>query len=102
MSYFNIQHSLNKSYPLPARRRATPENLASLGASLDRVDWSSVYNTDNIDLSLDNDCSKASFILSLKFNSLFTKILSYKHVYIYIFFLEIYFYMKTQMHYLFL
>ena len=54
MSYFNLQHSLNKSYPLPARRRATPESLASLGASLDRVDWSSVCNTDDVDLSLDN------------------------------------------------
>ena len=54
MSHFNIQHSLNKSYPIPARRRATPENLASLGASLDRVDWSSVFNTEDVDLSLNN------------------------------------------------
>ena len=54
MSCFNLQHSLNKSYPLPARRRATPESFASLGASLHRVDWSSVCNTDDVDLSLDN------------------------------------------------
>ena len=54
MSCFNLQHYLNKSYPLPARRRATPESLASLGASLDRVDWTSVCNTDDVDLSLDN------------------------------------------------
>ena len=54
LSYFNIEDSFNNFYPLPARRRATPENLASLGASLDRVDWSSVYDTDNVDLSLNN------------------------------------------------
>ena len=54
MSYFSLRHSLNKSYPIPARRRATPENLASLGASLDGVDWSNVYNVDDVDTSLNN------------------------------------------------
>ena len=54
MSFINLQHSQNRSYPIPARRRATPENLASLGASLDKVDWSSVYNTEDVDLALDN------------------------------------------------
>ena len=47
-------NAVKNSYPPPARRRATPENLASLGASLDRADWSSVYNTNDVNLSLDN------------------------------------------------
>ena len=54
MSFIHLQHSQNKTYPIPARRRATPENLASLGASLDKLDWSSVYNTEDVDLALDN------------------------------------------------
>ena len=53
MSHFNL-NAAKKCFPPPARRRATAENLASLGASLDRADWSSVYNTNDVNLSLEN------------------------------------------------
>ena len=43
-----------KTYPLPKRRRATRENLASLGASLNSADWSCVYNSNDVNLSYDN------------------------------------------------
>ena len=54
MSHFNLEKSIEKSFPLPARRRATHENIASLGASLDSVDWSPVVNTNDVNLSLEN------------------------------------------------
>ena len=49
-----IDHSIH--IPLPARHRTTPENLATLGPSLDKNDWSSVYNAEDVvvNLSLDN------------------------------------------------
>ena len=55
MAYFNnFNLSANKPYFPPTRRRATPEKLASLGVSLDREDWSSVYNTDDVNNSFDS------------------------------------------------
>ena len=54
MSHFDLKQATNRSFPLPERRRATHENIASLGASLDRADWSSVFNTNDINTSLEN------------------------------------------------
>merc|ERR1712074_403375 len=45
MTHFDLKQSINKPYPSPLRRRATQENLASLGASLEHVDWSCVYDS---------------------------------------------------------
>ena len=53
MTHFTLKQSNNKPYPIPLRRRATKENLGSLSASLDSVDWSCVYNSNNINSSFD-------------------------------------------------
>ena len=54
MTHFDLKQSINKPYPSPLRRRATQENLASLGASLEHVDWSCVYDSNNINSSYEN------------------------------------------------
>ena len=53
-THFSITPPITKTHPLPKRRRATQENLASLSASLENADWSSVYNSNNVNLSFDN------------------------------------------------
>ena len=54
MTHFNLKPLAKKNYPLPKRRRATHENLASLSASLDSADWSCVYDSNDVNLSFDN------------------------------------------------
>ena len=54
MSHFTLNQSVNRTCNRPSRRRPTHENIASLGVSLDSADWSSVYNTVNVDESFNN------------------------------------------------
>ena len=54
MTDFNLKPLAKKNYPLPKRRRATLENLASLSASFDNADWSCVYDSNDVNLSFDN------------------------------------------------
>ena len=54
MTHFHPTSLAKMTYPLPKRRRATKEKLTSLSASLDNADWSSVYNSNNINESFDN------------------------------------------------
>ena len=54
MTHFNLKPLAKKNYPLPKRRRATLENLASLSASFDNADWSCVYDSNDVNLSFDN------------------------------------------------
>ena len=54
MSRFSLNPSANKTTIRPSRRRPTHENIASLGASLDSADWSSVYNTADVEESFNN------------------------------------------------
>ena len=50
---FDLKHLVNKFQFSSFRRRASPENLASLGACLDRADWSSVYDNDDVNASFE-------------------------------------------------
>ena len=54
MTRHTLKHQINNGYPRPSRRRATHENIASLGASLDNVDWSCVYDSSDVNVSFDN------------------------------------------------
>ena len=51
---FTLSNSVHGGRPRPLRRRASPENIARLGASLEHADWSSVYNTDDVNSSYNN------------------------------------------------
>ena len=54
MTHFNLKPLAKNNYPLPKRRRATLEILASLSASFDNADWSCVYDSNDVNLSFDN------------------------------------------------
>ena len=50
-SYFSLSNSVKNGGPRPLSRRLTPENLARLGISLERVDWSEVLDNDDMNTS---------------------------------------------------
>ena len=54
LTHFVLKHCENNTGTRPSRRRPTHENVASLGASLDSADWSSVYNINDVNLSFNN------------------------------------------------
>ena len=54
MAHFELKQTNTRSFSLPERRRASHENIASLGTSLDRADWSSVLNTSDVNTALEN------------------------------------------------
>ena len=54
MTHYTRMHSVNNEFTRPSRRRITRDNLASLGLSLETVDWSCVYDINDVNLSFDN------------------------------------------------
>ena len=54
MTNIDLTSVSKKTYPLPKRRRATQKNLSNLSASLNSANWSSVYNSNEINESFDN------------------------------------------------
>ena len=51
LTHFSLRRPTRPIHSQPQRRRPTHENTASLGASLDNVDWSIVYNSEDVNLS---------------------------------------------------
>ena len=55
MTYYTLSQSV-KSGPRPLRRKVNCENIARLGASLENIDWSCVYDIDEVNCSYDMFC----------------------------------------------
>ena len=53
MSHFNL-NAAKKRFPPSARRRATPKKFSKFRCQFYRADWSSVYNTNDVNLLLEN------------------------------------------------
>ena len=53
MTHFKLTSLAKKTYPIPQRRRASKEKLENLNASLENVDWSCVYNSNDTNESFE-------------------------------------------------